>query len=265
MKQIKLIFISLILWSVAPMLQSCDKNDDENNRQQDTTLNESNNLNNGGDDSNGDGNGGSDNGGDNGNGGSGNDDSVGFKSCPDSNHPHMINLSLPSGTLWACCNVGGSKPEEYGNYYAWGETQPKSVYDWNTYQFYNSNTGHVNIGSDIAGTSYDAATANWGAPWRMPSLAQIKELLNNTTSTWTTENGVYGRKFTGSNGGTVFLPAAGDRWNSGLNYAGSYGKYWSSSLNEGYPHSACGLGFDSGDAYWSGYNRSYGHSVRPVR
>lgn len=202
-------------------------------------------------------------------------DSIGFvkkegfyTSCPDHNHPHMIDLGLPSGTLWACCNVGASAPEEYGNYYAWGETQPKSVYDWDTYQFYNSNTGYVNIGSDIAGTSYDAATANWGAPWRMPSSAHIKELLNNTTSTWTYENGVRGWKFTGSNGGTVFLPAAGRRWVSGLYFAGSYGYCWSSTLDESDesdPGYAYYLYFSPGDAYWHRYYRLYGLSVRPVR
>ena len=186
--------------------------------------------------------------------------------CPDSNHPHAIDLGLPSGTKWACCNVGASKPEEYGGYYAWGETKTKSYYDGETYQYYNSNTGLVNIGSDIAGTSYDAATSNWGAPWRMPTSAQIQELLNNTTSQWTTQNGVYGRKFTGRNGGTVFLPAAGNRWDvyPSLDVEGSLGEYWSSSFNESLG-SAYGLGFDSGSAYWSNNFRISGFSVRPVR
>ena len=187
----------------------------------------------------------------------------GDTSCPDSNHPHMIDLGLPSGTLWACCNVGASAPEEYGNYYAWGETQPNSAYVRETYQFYNSKTGYVNIGSDIAGTSYDAATANWGAPWRMPSFAQIKELLNNTTSTWTTENGVYGRKFTGSNGGTLFFPPAGNRWGV-LGCAGLRGDYWSSTLSEDGPYGYY-LGFESGDAFWGRYGCYIGISVRPVR
>lgn len=183
-------------------------------------------------------------------------------SCPDSNHPHWIDLGLPSGTKWACCNVGASAPEDYGNYYAWGETQPKSVYNFDTYQYYNSNTGYMNIGNDIAGTSYDAATANWGAPWRMPSLTQIKELLKYTTSTWTTENGVNGRKFTGSNGGSIFLPAAGYRWDSGLFGADSDGDYWSSSLNEGSPYY---LGFAAGNAILDGRDPFSGPSVRPVR
>lgn len=189
----------------------------------------------------------------------------GYTTCPDGNHPHMIDLGLPSGTKWACCNVGASAPEEYGNYYAWGETSPKSVYNWDTYQYGSSWDNVVNIGSDIAGTQYDAATANWGAPWRMPSLTQIEELLDNCTSTWTTQNGVNGRKFTGPNGGAIFLPAAGNRWDSDLDCAGSDGYYWSSALDESRPDGACGLDFGSGNASWNYGDRSIGHSVRPVR
>ena len=194
----------------------------------------------------------------------------GETTCPDANHPHMIDLGLPSGTKWACCNVGASMPEGYGNYYAWGETSPKSVYNWDTYQYgyYNGDGDYshlVNIGSDIAGTQYDAATANWGAPWRMPSLTQISELQDNCTSTWTTQNGVAGRKFTGPNGGTIFLPAAGYRRDGEFGYAGSYGNYWSSTLNESYPNYAYYLSFSSGYAYRYGYGRTYGYTVRPVR
>jgi hypothetical protein len=198
-----------------------------------------------------------------------------YTSCPDHNHPHMIDLGLPSGTLWACCNVGASAPEEYGNYYAWGETQPKSVYNWDTNRWgsaynkltkYNTESDFGTVdGKTTLDASDDAATANWGVPWRMPSLAQIEELLNNTTSTWTTENGVYGRKFKGPNGGSVFLPAAGLRWYSGLRDAGSYGYYWSSTLNESYPECARSLGFGSGYAGWYDYSRYTGQSVRPVR
>jgi hypothetical protein len=185
--------------------------------------------------------------------------------CPDSNHPHMIDLGLPSGTKWACCNVGAHAPEEYGNYYAWGETQPKSVYNSDTYAYYNNSTGWVNIGSDIAGTQYDAATANWGAPWRMPSLEQCKELINNCSSEWTAQNGVKGRKFTGPNGGTVFLPAAGNRWYGELDGAGSDGGYWSSTLYESYQYYAYYLYFGSGNASWGIDYRYCGRSVRPVR
>ena len=187
--------------------------------------------------------------------------------CPDDHHPHWIDLGLPSGTKWACCNVGASTPEGYGNYYAWGETQTKDVYNWSTYIHYDGSmeTCH-DIGSDIAGTDYDAATANWGAPWRMPSKTQIDELLDYTTNVWTIQNGVNGRKFTGSNGGTVFLPAAGYVWDGGLSSVGSYGLYWSSTpLDES---GGDELYFDSGTAYWSygyGSRRYVGSSVRPVR
>lgn len=199
------------------------------------------------------------------------DGGSGYKTCPDSNHPHMIDLGLPSGTKWACCNVGASTPEGYGNYYAWGETSPKSKYNWDTYQYgyynYDDDYSHlVNIGSDIAGTQYDAATANWGSPWRMPTLTQIQELLNNCTSVWTSQNGVNGRKFTGPNGGTIFLPAAGGRWNDELSLLGSWGYYWSSTLHESYPNLAYFLRFSSDDARWYyGGGRYVGQSVRPVR
>lgn len=195
---------------------------------------------------------------------------VSYTTCPDNNHPHMIDLGLPSGTKWACCNVGASAPEDYGNYYAWGETQPKSVYNWDTYQYgYYNDDGDfshlVNIGSDIAGTRYDAATANWGTPWRMPSKSQCQELLYNTTYVWTTQNGVKGRKFTGPNGGTIFLPAAGNRWNDELDSTGSRGDYWSSTLDESSPGLAYGLYFSSNFETWYYYDRYGGQSVRPVR
>ena len=191
---------------------------------------------------------------------------VSYKECPDDNHPHMIDLGLPSGTLWACCNVGASKPEDYGNYYAWGETQPKEVYNWSTYIHCDgsSSTCH-NIGSDIAGTQYDAATASWGAPWRMPSLEQCNELKNKCTSVWTTENGVNGRKFTGPNGGTIFFPAAGLRLRDELYGTGSDGNFWSSTLDESTPIYAWYLVFASGGVRTSNSKRSDGLSVRPVR
>lgn len=184
--------------------------------------------------------------------------------CPDGNHPHMIDLGLPSGTKWACCNVGASTPKQYGGYYAWGETQAKSMYNWETYQHGSFWDHVVNIGSDIGGTQYDAATANWGAPWRMPSLSQIQELLNNATSVWTTQNGVNGRKFIGTNSGTIFLPAAGYRRKDELYSAGEWVGYWSSTLDElPNPHEAFGLVFDCYGAYWQCRGRSYGQSVRP--
>ena len=187
--------------------------------------------------------------------------------CPDGNHPHMIDLGLPSGTKWACCNVGASKPEDYGNYYAWGETEEKSNYTWSTYKYYDetSDTYH-DIGSDIAGTQYDVAHVKWGGSWVMPSLTQNKELLENCTSEWTTQNGVDGCKFTGPNGGVIFLPAAGEHWNVESLHLGSVGYYWSSTLNESRPSHAYYMGLYSWDVAWGGdYYRIGGRCIRPVR
>ena len=153
----------------------------------------------------------------------------GYLDCPDGNHPHMIRLGLPSGTLWSCCNVGADKPESYGNYYAWGETWQKDTYDWNSYQ-YGSSFGNVtDIGSDIAGTQYDVARQKLGESWQMPTSEQLSELVNTTTSTWTTQGGVYGRKFTGSNGGSLFIPAAGLYYGTKNSSVGNGGYYWSST------------------------------------
>lgn len=194
-----------------------------------------------------------------------------YTSCPDDHHPHLIDLGLPSGTKWACCNVGASKPEDYGGYYAWGETEEKSIYDPRTYTHSSYNIFHFtpifhDIGTDIAGTQYDAATANWGSPWVMPSQDQMKELKDNSTSEWTTENGVNGRRFTASNGASIFLPAAGCHLESEEYNAGFWGYYWSSSLSdESSMYEAWSLFFGGGNVSMSPSSfRSDGQSVRPV-
>ncbi len=185
--------------------------------------------------------------------------------CPDSNHPHAIDLGLPSGTKWSCCNVGASKPEDYGGYYAWGETSEKSVYGLDTYAYYNSSTNkYVNIGSDITGTSYDVAHVKMGGAWQMPSIEQIEELLNNCSREWTSLNGVNGILVIGKNGGSVFLPTAGCRWGGDLGTEGSYGHFWSSSLSPDYDYRAYALYFRSGSWDTSYYGRRYGLSVRGV-
>ena len=182
-------------------------------------------------------------------------------------HPQAVDLGLPSGTKWANMNVGATKPEEYGGYYAWGETEEKDDYSWSTYKHCNGSekTCH-NIGSDIAGTQYDVAHVQWGGNWQMPSRKQFQELFDNCESELTTLNGVKGMKFTSKiNGNSIFLPAAGYRWNDGLDNAGSYGDYWSSTQGPSDSYYAYGLYFNSGDAGWSNYsNRSGGHTVRPV-
>lgn len=189
--------------------------------------------------------------------------------------PHeYVDLGLPSGTKWATCNVGANSPEEYGDYFAWGETKPKSDYSWSTYfdtddngntpKKYNNNGGLTKLLPED-----DAATANWGSPWRMPRFDQFKELFNSnyTTTEWTQLNGVNGLMITSeSNGNSIFLPAAGFRWNDDLDNAGSDGYYWSSSLNPNYGSDAYGLRFYSGYLNWGYYDNRYdGHSVRAVR
>ena len=181
-------------------------------------------------------------------------------SCPNDNHPHMIDLGLPSGTKWACCNLGASTPEQRGDYYRWGETKPVKEGDTDaTYPYKN-----VDIGNNIAGTKYDAATANWGASWRMPTEDQIMELVDNCTYKWTMQNGQEGVEVTGRNGGTIFLPASGYRnYSSGsFSNIGSSGYYWSSSpwgTDQGEI-----LYFHSSSWYWNYYTRAFGFPVRPV-
>ena len=186
-----------------------------------------------------------------------------YTTCPDANHPHLIDLGLPSGTMWACCNVGAGTPEESGDFFAWGETKPKDVYSLTNYTYFNFDTGYDFIGYDIAGTVYDAATANWSIFWQMPSTAQCMELAEECVSVWTTQNGINGRLFTGQNGGTLFLPAAGGVEGDGVVFnAGKYGYYWSSSFN------SSGTAFDlyirSDGIYSWNVNRDEGKTVRPV-
>lgn len=191
-----------------------------------------------------------------------------------------VDLGLPSGTLWATCNVGASAPEEYGDYFAWGETAPKDYYYWNTYKWSNGdyttltkyctdssygNNGFVDNKTELDPED-DAAYVNWGSSWRMPTKEQQDELRERCTSEWTQVNGVNGRLFTGPNGNTLFLPAAGYRWRESLYYAGSWGNYWSRTLYSSNLHNACGLDFGSGESvYWTGYDRGNGFAVRAVR
>jgi|GEM_PF-1285948 len=186
-----------------------------------------------------------------------------------------VDLGLPSGTLWATCNVGASKPEGYGNYYAWGETATKTVYDWSTYKWTSgsSSTPTKYTGSSSAELqlSDDAAYVNWGKNWRMPSQAQFEELINSnyTTTTWTSINGIYGRKITskmpGYTGNSIFLPAAGYYYGSSLNSAGSDGNYWSRTLSVSSTIYAMYLYFNSSNIGTSNDYRYYGQSIRPVR
>ena len=192
--------------------------------------------------------------------------SMNAQSCPDNNHPHMIDLGLPSGTKWACCNVGTSTPEGYGGYYAWGETEEKEVYDWESYIYCDGTeeTCH-DIGADIAGTDYDVAHVKWGDPWVMPTKDQFWELLTRTTFSWVKQNGVDGAKFTGYNGQSIFMPAAGIKWFGDLDNANVNGEYLASTLAiNTEPSNVCGLGFNFGGRFTQEGLRCIGRSVRPV-
>ena len=197
-------------------------------------------------------------------------------STPEETHEY-VDLGLPSGLKWATCNVGATTPEEYGDYFAWGEVEPKTTYNWSTYKYgtasdqltkYCSKSSYGKDGftdsKTVLDPEDDAATANWGGAWRMPTYDEMDELKTKCTWTWTTQNGVNGYKVTGPNGNSIFLPAAGCMGNSGLGSAGSGGYYWSSSLDTDFPYYAYSGGFDSGFVDWGYSSRFYGQSVRPV-
>ncbi len=191
-----------------------------------------------------------------------------------------VDLGLPSGLLWAKCNLGATKPEEYGDYYAWGETDTKEVYLWETYKYCTAmdekgwvkTLSKYNTDSEYGTPDHlttlqpsdDVATAKLGNGARMPTETEWRELIANTTSEWTSENGVYGRKLTASNGKSLFFPAAGGRDGSELYDAGEDGVYWSSSLDADYPGGAWLFGFGSDGQGVYGSNRRYGLSVRAV-
>ena len=173
-----------------------------------------------------------------------------------------VDLALPSGLKWATCNVGANTPDGYGNYYAWGGTSTKSSYTYD-----NSSTYGKEM-SDISGNaSYDVARKQWGSSWRLPTKAEFEELSdkNNCTWEWTTQSGVNGYKVTSKiNGNSIFLPAAGYRPGTSLDFAGSLGEYWSSTPDESDTKYAYELHFYSVSHRTSIDTRGRGHSVRPV-
>ena len=197
-----------------------------------------------------------------------------------------VETPCPSGAVdlglsvyWGTTNIGASKPEDYGDYYAWGETEPKESYSWSTYKYGTSSSGpffKYNT-SDSYGTvdnktvlepEDDVASVKLGGEWRMPTDAEWTELRTKCTWTWTTNyngTGVKGQIVTATNGNSIFLPAAGYRRDTKLYDAGSYGYYWSSSLNTDKPSIAWYVNFNSGTVRRRDYGyRSYGQSVRPV-
>ncbi len=191
-----------------------------------------------------------------------------------------VDLGLPSGTLWATCNVGATTPEGYGDYFAWGETTPKTNYDWSTYKYCNGTdewdtpffTKYINYDDEnsifndnltVLLPEDDAATANWGSGWCTPTREQLEEIKNNTTCVEAFQNNVKGILLTASNGQSLFLPTAGQRYHSQLQVAGSKCHYWSSTLLD----TERGKSLDY-DEFGFGVNEHYrdlGLPVRPVR
>ena len=199
---------------------------------------------------------------------------------PEIGNHEYVDLGLPSGLKWATCNVGASTPEEYGDYFAWGEVEPKTTYDWSTYKY---GTGTYELTKYCNDSEYgkdgftdnktvldpedDAATVNWGGAWRMPTEAEQYELMDNCKKwIWITQNGVNGHKVVGPNGNSIFLPAAGCMDGTSLDGVGSLGFYWSSSLGaEGSrPYNSYSVGIGSLGAGRYYYGRYFGFTVRPV-
>ena len=182
-------------------------------------------------------------------------------------------VDLGLSVKWATKNVGASSPSDYGDYFAWGETQTKKRFDWdNCFDCLDStgdSWGTYKIGgkTSISPTSgHDAARENWGGTWRMPTDAEFEELCDETKCdwTWTSQGGHEGYKVTGPNGNSIFLPAAGWRVGTDRCCVGEDGDYWSSTLSPFDSYDACNLNFDSSGHYTIDFHRSYGHSVRPV-
>ena len=203
-----------------------------------------------------------------------------------------VDLGLPSGLKWAKCNLGASNPSAYGDYYAWGETAPKTDYTWATYKWmqagksdwqyitkytiaddqtegiwYDSSGTFIGDNKTVLDAADDAATTKLGSPWRMPTFDEFMELRDNCTGTWTTQDGVNGYQMEGPNGNTIFLPAAGYRNGSDLKSAGSWAFYWSSSLCYIYPSSEGAFDYNIASSVYVPYprDRYFGHVVRPVR
>ena len=201
--------------------------------------------------------------------------------CPDGNHPHMIDLGLPSGIKWACCNIGANSPSECGDYFAWGETVPKTNFTMTNYKWYSGGDDH-NITKYCSNSNYgvvdniiglqledDAAYVNWGPEWRMPGTALVNELMENCTIEWTKVNGMYGYIFkSNTNNGAIFFPAAGRYIKNNIQEFEAAGYYWLPyNLYTSAPYGAYIMAFRHGEMgrLFIGYTARYcGCTIRPV-
>lgn len=204
------------------------------------------------------------------------------EACEGYNHVHAVDLGL--SVRWACCNVDASAPEEYGGFYAWGETEEKSNYNEYTYEhvtvhrdttidgnstYIQTTMKYAHIGSNISGTRYDVAHVKWGKGWRMPTRNELEELFRECTWEWVMRNGAKGMLFTGPNGNSIFLPAAGYHWGLGHMESeyydeGSCGVYQSGTLTS--PDSGqFAINIYSGMISHGADRRHSGYSIRPVK
>jgi hypothetical protein len=177
-------------------------------------------------------------------------------------------VDLGLSVKWATCNIGATKPEECGDYFAWGETSPKNVYTEETYLYYDAanNRKLIDIGTEISGTEYDAARKQWGDDWRMPAEEELYELLRDCLWQWFTINGVNGYKVIGPNGNSIFLPAAGTSDPEYPEY-NECGYYWTGFFSDEDCHwDALCLKFDDDEfGHYSTYPNPYeGLTIRPV-
>ena len=217
-------------------------------------------------------------------------------SCPDGKPPHAIDLGLPSGTLWACCNLDATNPNEDGGYYAWGETSEKSNYNANTYLFswiydkdtyvdsdgvpHNPNYSELYDPFSIFGNEYDAAYVKWGGSWRLPNKPDFEELVKSCSFAFISDS-VSGVLFTGPNGNSLFLPKSGWRDGRALVDKGRVGRYWTCIKTSTSPRVGSSLctdayflnlpeenpKFSSSSKISPGVSatwRTKGHSIRPI-
>ncbi len=216
-----------------------------------------------------------DHGGDN----NGQNDTVVDHSGSLNNHDY-VDLGLPSGLMWATCNVGAETPEAYGAYFAWGETETKDYFDWKSYRYGNFLGDRYELYKYCSDSAYsldgfvdeltllestdDAALACWGTGWRTPTIEEWDEMFQHTSYEFTSQNGVDGWCFTASNGNSLFLPDAGYWWDGSFNHGG-LGLYWSSSLNTLFPCRSWSFHFNAYQCHLCGSSdRNRGQSVRPV-
>ena len=182
-------------------------------------------------------------------------------------HMHAVDLGL--SVKWACCNIGAEFPEEYGGYYAWGDPEEKDSCIWTRYKWHNDSTGEMTKynGKDekiVLDSSDDIAQIMWGEDWRMPTQAEMQELMECCEWEWTLVNGVYGYKVSG-NGNSIFLPAAGSQYKDLFTSQGTQGCYMSSTLYGGdYELEVC-MGFNKKNYYTINSDRCDGHTIRPVK